>query len=121
MKQNKDKLGFSFRYGLKDEATFNKIIEILTKNQIEHSGNISIRKVTRKYIIVINNIDENLFDPILISSINKKLNLDLEDFDFFISFTTWEQIGGFSIPLKISDFIRIIGGEIQVSIVTFSD
>ena len=116
--KKKDVVSFDFRY----KALNNEEIGIIEKD-LKKSG-IKYCKYEYKegiYTLTIEKIDKRKFDPIFISNINKKLNLNIEDFDFFISFTTWEQIGGFSIPFKISDFIRIIGGEIQVSIVTFTD
>lgn len=107
-----DEIFFSFRYGIQSEELANEICLELIKGNIIYEL-ISPSKLSKWKTVIL--IDNTSFDPYLIKNINTKFNLPINSFDFFFGITSRFQLGGFTLPSKIVDYVSIIGGEVQFS------
>lgn len=110
-----DKLILAFRYGFPVEETFLKVSVELERLKIPFKKNILKGSGNDKYILILEDIQEEFFDPSVIGEINAKFNISKNTYDFFLGITSEFDICSFTIPEKVVKAFCLIGGNVDIS------
>jgi hypothetical protein len=111
-----DIINFSFRYIQLTEVQKNEIEkELYEKNTVIES----ISSNTNENVVIID-LDKSI-NPETIRTINKRLDIDETKFGIWVSLTSCYDHSGIRFPDYVIEFIRIVGGQVDVSIITISE
>ena len=111
-----DKINFSFRYILLTENQKNEIEKEFNGTTTDLKSNHS---KTNGYVVIID-LDKSI-NPATIKKINERLDIDETKFGVWVSLTTNYDHSGLSFPDYVVDFIKIVGGQIDVSTIMISE
>lgn len=109
-----DDVMLSFRYSFQSEEICRIVASELQSLQIPFDFFEPSKRVST-YRLIIDEIQEDFFDPKLIASINSKFNIPDSNYDFFLGITSRFEIGGFSVPQNVLKSICTIGGKVEIS------
>ena len=110
-----DTIVFSFRYILLSENQKNDIIaELRTTNVVIESYSSEVNNH-----IVKMDLNESI-DPKIIEELNERLGIPKANYGVWVSLTTYYDHSGLSFPNHVVDFIRIVGGQVDVSTIMIS-
>lgn len=110
-----DDIILSMRYGLKSEQIATQITSALMKKNISYEIYPSSKSKYNEIVIIIENLDSIDIDPFYIKALNDELGLDEQSFDFFFGITSGFQLGGFTLPAHVVNYLRVIGGVVHFS------
>lgn len=110
-----DTITYSFRYVQLTENQKNEI-------EKEFSGaNIQVETTLTKnnsYVVLLD-LDKSI-DSQAIKKLNDRLNIEETKFGVWVSLTTCYDMSGLSFPDYVVNFIRIVGGQVDVSTIMIS-
>ncbi len=111
-----DLVDFSFRYTRLTENEKNEIENEL-KNTI---ANIEVNFSSTNDYVVIFDLDKSV-DPLRIKELNGRLKIDETKFGVWVSLTTCYDHSGLTFPDHVVSFIRSVGGQLDISIITITE
>lgn len=109
-----DKVHLSLRFGFENENRALQLAKHLADNGITYE----MRPPSRwsvKHKVNIDNLESATFDGKLIKEVIHNLQILPTEYDFFLGITSAYQLGGFTVPDNVIEYIRIIGGKVEVS------
>jgi hypothetical protein len=111
-----DTIKFSFRYIQLTENQKNEIEKEFDGLTTDIKSNLS---KTNGYVVIID-LDKSI-TPGTIKKINERLDIDERKFGVWVSLTTYYDHSGLSFPDYVVDFIKIVGGQVDVSTIMISE
>ena len=111
-----DTIKFSFRYIRLTENQKNEIEKEFGGATADIKSNLS---KTNGYVVIID-LDKSI-NPATIKKINERLDIDEGKFGVWVSLTTYYDHSGLSFPDYVVDFIKIVGGQVDVSTIMISE
>ena len=95
------------------------------KNEIEKEFNGTTADIksnlskTNGYVVVVD-LDKSI-NPATVKKINERLDIEESKFGVWVSLTTYYDHSGLSFPGYVVDFIRIVGGQVDVSTIMITE
>jgi hypothetical protein len=111
-----DTIVFSFRYVRLTENQKNEIEKEFKGTNANIETNLS---KTNGYVVTLD-LDKSI-DPGTIKKLNDRLDIDETKFGVWISLTTYYDHSGLSFPKHVVDFIKTVGGQVDVSTIMISE
>ena len=111
-----DIIEFSFRYIRLTEDQKSAIENEFKGTTINLKSNLS---KTNGHVLILD-LEESI-EPKTIKELNERLEIDAAKFGVWVSLTTYYDHSGLSFPDYVVNFIRIVGGQIDVSTVMISE
>lgn len=111
-----DTIKCSFRYILLTKNQKDQIEKEFKSTKTNIESNLSKEN---GYVVILD-LDKSI-DPERIKKLNRRLGIGEEKYGVWVSLTTYYDHSGFGFPDYVVEFIRIVGGQVDVSIIMISE